>query len=69
MKPNFRIINLVNDIMFGTDNIDEVIHYILTHEDTESYLILKQDNHGHRIIKIEGTSYDAIEMCLLESIL
>ena len=69
MKPNYRIINLIKDIIFTTDNIDEVIHYILTHEDTESYLILKQDNHGHRIIKIEGTSYDAIEMSLLESIM
>ncbi len=67
--PIYRVINLVSDTMFRTSAINEVIHYALLTEDLSNIIVLKEDNHGHRIIKLEGTTFDALEMCLLESIM
>lgn len=55
--------------MFRTSIVNEVIHYALLSEDLSNIIVLKEDNHGHRIIKLEGTTFDALEMCLLESIM
>lgn len=67
--PIYRVINLDVDVMFKTPNIYEVITYALSLEKLSSMLVLKEDSRGHRQIKMEGTSFDALEMCLLESIM
>lgn len=67
--PIYRVINLLTDTMFRTLDINEVIHYALLSEDLSNIIVLKEDNHGVRQIKMEGKSFDALEMCLLESIM
>lgn len=69
--PIFRVIKTSINSLYVTDNLNELICYLLQSDEEDTILVIKSDHHGHRIIKLDGwtMSYDALEMVLTESIM
>jgi hypothetical protein len=69
--PTFRVIKTSINSLYVTDNLNELICYLLQSDEEDTILIIKSDHRGHRIIKLDGCamSFDALEMVLTESIM